>query len=176
GDGASQQREGGEGDGAHGQLSSWSSWCLSCSWPGRRSRMSPLNVSSSSRPLPDPSVKLKRCLVVFVTLTGKLESKSPLKVATDTVTLVRSGIPAVTAPCAPSTSMSVETPWRFRFIQAGAEIWYSTICANPRRLSAFTLTVEAPTWTSIWSRLECVACTRMEFWFQALTTISPPKL
>src|SRR2546430_14628216 len=97
-DGASQQREGGEGDGAHGQWSSWSSWCLSCSWPGRRSRMSPLNVSSSSRPLPDPSVKLKRCLVVFVTLTGKLESKSPLNVATDTVTLVRSGIPTVTSP------------------------------------------------------------------------------
>src|SRR5438876_2824124 len=85
-------------------------------------------------------------------------------------------VSALTAPCAPSTSISVETPWRFRFIQAGAEIWYSTICANPRRLSAFTLTVEAPTWTSIWSRLECVACTRMEFWFQALTTISPPKL
>src|SRR2546421_2475138 len=85
-------------------------------------------------------------------------------------------VSAVTAPCAPSTSMSVETPWRLRFIQVGAEIWYSTICANPRRLSAFTLTVEAPTWTSIWSRLECVACTRMEFWFQALTTISPPKL
>src|SRR2546430_10394101 len=36
-------------------------------------------------------------------------------------------VSAVTAPCAPSTSMSVETPWRFRFIQAGALIWYSTI-------------------------------------------------
>src|SRR5207244_2740744 len=71
-------------------------------------------------------------------------------------------VSAVTAPCAPSTSISVETPWRFRFIQAGAEIWYSTICANPRRLSAFTLTVEAPTWTSIWARLECVACTPRE--------------
>src|SRR5436853_574694 len=85
-------------------------------------------------------------------------------------------VSAVTAPCAPSTSMSVETPWRFRFIQAGALIWYSTICAIPRRLSALTLTVEAPTSTSIRSRLECVACTRTEFWFQALTTTSPPKL
>src|SRR5947207_12880317 len=72
--------------------------------------------------------------------------------------------------------MSVETPWRFRSIQVGAEIWYSTICASPRWLSALTLTVEAPTWTSMRSRLECVACTRTEFWFQALTTISPPKL
>src|SRR5438132_4486974 len=81
-------------------------------------------------------------------------------------------VSAVTAPCAPSTSMSVETPWRLRFIQAGAEIWYSTICASPRRLSALRLTVEAPTWTSMRSRLECVACTRTEFWFQALTTIS----
>src|SRR5438876_11705124 len=72
--------------------------------------------------------------------------------------------------------MSVETPWRFRFIQAGALIWYSTICAIPRRLSALTLTVEAPTSTSMRSRLECVACTRTEFWFQALTTTSPPKL
>src|SRR5205814_427752 len=87
-----------------------------------------------------------------------------------------STVSAVTAPCAPSTSMSVETPWRFRFIQAGALIWYSTICAIPRRLSALTLTVEAPTSTSIRSRLECVACTRTEFWFQALTTTSPPKL
>src|SRR2546430_7111258 len=97
-DGASQQREGGEGDGAHGQLSSWSSWCLSCSWPGRHSLMSPLKVSSSSRALPDPIVKLKRCLVVVVTLTGKQESKSPLKVATDTVTLERSGTASVTSP------------------------------------------------------------------------------
>src|SRR5947207_4167761 len=85
-------------------------------------------------------------------------------------------VSAVTAPCTPSTSMSVETPWRFRLIQVGAEIWYSTICASPRWLSALTFTVEAPTWTSMRSRLECVACTRTEFWFQALTTISPPKL
>src|SRR5213080_1673691 len=63
--------------------------------------------------------------------------------------------------------MSVETPCKFISIQVGALIWYSTICARPRRLSAFTLTVELPTPTSMRSRLECVACTRTAFWFQA---------
>src|SRR5881396_1530840 len=85
-------------------------------------------------------------------------------------------VSAVTPACAPSTSMSVETPCKFISIQVGALIWYSTICARPRRLSAFTLTVELPTPTSMRSRLECVACTRTAFWFQARTTISPPKL
>src|SRR3989441_10283972 len=71
--------------------------------------------------------------------------------------------------------MSVETPCRFSGIQAGAVIWYSPICAEPRRLSALTFTVVRSAETSMRSRLECVACTRTEFWFQARTTISPPK-
>src|SRR5437879_77763 len=84
-------------------------------------------------------------------------------------------VSAVIAACVPSTSMSVETPCRFSGIQAGAVIWYSTICAKPRRLSALTFTVVRSAETSMRSRLECVACTRTEFWFQARTTISPPK-
>src|SRR5438094_964695 len=163
-DASREQHAGGERDGTHGQWSSWSLWRLSCSCPGRHSLMSPLNVSSSARALPDPIVKLNRCLLVLVTLTGKQESNSPFTVS------------AVTPACAPSTSMSVETPCKFISIQVGALIWYSTICARPRRLSAFTLTVELPTPTSMRSRLECVACTRTAFWFQARTTISPPKL
>ena len=43
-------------------------------------------------------MKLKRCFDVFVTLTGKLESNSPLNVATDTVAFVFSGITRVTSP------------------------------------------------------------------------------
>src|SRR5437867_6382286 len=84
-------------------------------------------------------------------------------------------VSAVIAACVPSTSMSVETPCRFSGIQLGAVIWYSTICAKPRRLSALTFTVVRSAETSMRSRLECVACTRTEFWFQARTTISPPK-
>src|SRR5213082_4139550 len=55
---------------AHDHSSSWSwSWSLSsfrslASCPGRHSRMSPLNDSSSSRALPEPIVKLNRCFVL----------------------------------------------------------------------------------------------------------------
>src|SRR6059058_2015679 len=97
-DASREQHAGGERDGTHGQWSSWSLWRLSCSCPGRHSLMSPLNVSSSARALPDPIVKLNRCLLVLVTLTGKQESKSPLNVATDTVTLARSGTLTDTSP------------------------------------------------------------------------------
>src|SRR5213596_2008854 len=93
-----KQHEGGERYDTHGQWSSWWLWRLSCSCPGRHSLMSPLNVSSSARALPDPIVKLNRCLLVLVTLTGKQESKSPLNVATDTVTLARSGTLTDTSP------------------------------------------------------------------------------
>src|SRR5256884_577645 len=144
--------------------------------------MSPLTVSAEMSPLTFSSVRpslteyTSTCPLAFCSLTAPCTDLSdtwplPPRHLTSPFT-----VSAVTAPCAPSTSMSVETPWRFRFIQAGALIWYSTICAIPRRLSALTLTVEAPTSTSIRSRLECVACTRTEFWFQALTTTSPPKL
>src|SRR2546427_2197320 len=71
--------------------------------------------------------------------------------------------------------MSVETPCRFSGIQAGAVIWYSTICAKPRRLSALTFTVVRSAETSMRSRLECCAGTHWEFWFQAGTPISPPN-
>src|SRR2546425_10283399 len=43
-------------------------------------------------------------------------------------------VSAVTAACVPSTSMSVETPCRFNTIQAGAGVWYSTICVKPRQI------------------------------------------
>src|SRR2546426_63486 len=73
---AGRQRQGGRdgeqrehGD-AHGHSSWWSSSCLSFSsclflrsCPGRQILMSPPNDSSSSRALPEPSVKLNRCLV-----------------------------------------------------------------------------------------------------------------
>src|SRR5437870_8283607 len=92
-----ERRERGQ---AHGHSSSWSlSWSLSQSlsltrqslslpsWPGRHSRMSPLNDSSSSRALPEPIVTLKRCLVLgSVSWTGKHALKSPLNVETDTET------------------------------------------------------------------------------------------
>src|SRR5205807_1099606 len=87
---------------AHDQLSSLS-W-LSCWWrwlrvsPGRHSLMSPLKLCSSIRAEPVPIVKLKRCLVVPVTLTGKQESKSPLKVDTETVALAFSGTAMLTLP------------------------------------------------------------------------------
>src|SRR6266550_5726435 len=144
--------------------------------------MSPLTVSAEMSPLTFSSVRpslteyTSMCPLAFCSITAPCTDLSdtwplPPRHLTSPFT-----VSAVTAPCTPSRSMSVETPWRFRSIQVGAEIWYSTICASPRRLSALMLTVEAPTWTSMRSRLECVACTRMEFWFQALTTISPPKL
>src|SRR5256885_6500051 len=144
--------------------------------------MSPLTVSAEMSPLTFSSVRpslteyTSMCPLAFCSITAPCTDLSdtwplPPRHLTSPFT-----VSAVTAPCTPSRSMSVETPWRFRSIQVGAEIWYSTICASPRRLSALMLTVEAPTWTSMRSRLECVACTRTEFWFQALTTISPPKL
>ena len=53
--------------------------------------MSPSNDSSSSRALPEPMVKLNRCLALPVSWTGKHELNSPLKVETDTATLDFSG-------------------------------------------------------------------------------------
>src|SRR5881396_658919 len=144
--------------------------------------MSPLTVSAEMSPLTFSSVRpslteyTSTCPLAFCSTTAPCTDLSdtwplPPRHLTSPFT-----VSAVTAPCTPSTSMSVETPWRFRSIQVGAEIWYSTICASPRRLSAFPLPVEAPTWTSMRSRLEGVASTRTEFRFQALTTTSPPKL
>src|SRR5438128_4965595 len=97
-----ERRERGQ---AHGHSSSWS-WSLSwsrslslASWPGRHSRMSPLNDSSSSRALPEPIVKLKRCLVLgSVSWTGKHALKSPLNVETDTETLDFSGMDTRRSP------------------------------------------------------------------------------
>src|SRR5204862_8316391 len=77
-----ERRERGE---AHDHSSSWSwSWFLFsfrslslASCPGRHSRMSPSNDSSSSRAVPDPIVKLKRCLVLGgVSWIGKQALKS----------------------------------------------------------------------------------------------------
>src|SRR6184192_3052898 len=91
-----ERRKGGE---AHDHSSSWSwSWFLFsfrslslASCPGRHSRMSPLNDSSSSLAVPEPIVKLKRCLVLPVSCTGKQALKSPLNVDTETETLAFSG-------------------------------------------------------------------------------------
>src|SRR2546428_7213832 len=66
--------------------------------PGRHSLMSPLKDSSSSRALPEPIVKLKRCFVLPVSVTGKHASKSPLKVDTDTATLAFSAIAMLRSP------------------------------------------------------------------------------
>src|SRR6266571_2728784 len=106
------------------------------------------------------------CPLAFCSLTAPctdLRDNWPLPPRTLTSPFT---VSAVTPACAPSTSMSVETPCKFISIQVGALIWYSTICARPRRLSAFTLTVELPTPTSMRSRLEWVACTRTAFWFR----------
>src|SRR5437588_171293 len=91
---------------AHGHSSSWCwLWSLSssrslslASWPGRHSRMSPSNDSSSSRALPEPIVKLKRCLVLPVSWTGKQALKSPLNVDTETATPDLSGIDTRRSP------------------------------------------------------------------------------
>src|SRR5439155_13869989 len=71
---------------------------FSLSRPGRQSLMSPLKDSSSSRALPEPIVKLKRCFVLPVSVTGKHASKSPSKVETDTATLAVSGIAMSRSP------------------------------------------------------------------------------
>src|SRR5437763_6422083 len=98
-----ERRERGE---AHDHSSSWCwSWSLFslrslylASCPGRHSRMSHSNNSSSSRALPDPIVKLKRCLVLPVSCTGKQALKSPLNVETETETLDFSGIDTRRSP------------------------------------------------------------------------------
>src|SRR5206468_9150363 len=71
---------------------------FSLSRPGRHSLMSPLKDSSSSRALPEPIVKLKRCFVLPVSVTGKHASKSPSKVETDTATLAFSGMAMARSP------------------------------------------------------------------------------
>src|SRR5437867_3327749 len=100
-----EQREYGD---AHRQSSSWSSslsLSLSLSLsscPGRQILMSPPNDSSSSRALPEPRVKLKRCFVFPVSCTGKQAVNSPLNVEMETETLAFSGTDTRTSPsCVP---------------------------------------------------------------------------
>src|SRR5207249_11989851 len=78
---------------AHRQSSSWSSsLSLSLSWsldncPGRQILMSPPNDSSSSRALPEPTVKSNRFFVFLLSCTGTQALKSPLMVEPETVTV-----------------------------------------------------------------------------------------
>src|SRR5438034_3910020 len=113
---ARRQRQGSRGGeqrdygNAHRQSSSWSSSlslslslslpCDNC--PGRQILMSPPNDSSSSRALPEPMVKLKRCFVFPVSCTGKQALNSPLNVETETETFPFSGTDTRTSPsCVP---------------------------------------------------------------------------
>src|SRR5439155_766650 len=75
--------------------------------PARRSRTVPSKDSSAISASPEPSVKLKRLPPVSASLALKSDSKSPLKVETDTEALASPGSVRLTSPWLPPTSTSV---------------------------------------------------------------------